>query len=47
MNNVINIIGLSIIAAKYTMFALLAMITVYTGMTVAEPMLLADISNDN
>lgn len=46
MNKVINMIGMSIIAAKYAIFALLAGITFYTGISTAETMLLVGIDGN-
>ncbi|MDG3086342.1 hypothetical protein P7F88_09570 [Vibrio hannami] len=46
MNKVINMIGMSIIAAKYAIFALLAGVTFYTGISTAETMLLVGIDGN-
>lgn len=47
MNKVINMIGMSIIAAKYAIFALLAGITFYTGVSTAGTMLLVGIEGND
>jgi hypothetical protein len=47
MNQVINIIGLAIVASKYTILLLLAGLAIATGMNTADPVLVMGLENND
>ena len=47
MSNVINTIGMAIIAGKYALFVLLAGLTVTTGVNAADPVLIMGLEGND